>query len=328
MLRAPLRDGLGGNGAGALADDVAQDADALHLELDDVARLDPAVELQAAAAPDGAASEHVARQHRLLLREVGDDLGERVEHRAEAALGPRLAVHARGHPGRREVELVRRDEAWAHGGREVLPQPGPEADLHLAELDVTGAPVVEDRVAGDRVGGLGHARLPHPAGDHRGDLQLEVEVGRVVRPRDRHVGADHRVRIALPVDRDLIPGVRDAAEAVADVLLDEHEVADGVRPRQRGEQLDVVERQDGAAAPDGAPRGIQPLPAGPQQLEHRAADRAEVQHAVVGQRADRPFTFRHRAVPERHQPHGDSSRFLALTLRTRHSHLQHPFSCD
>ena len=80
----------------------------------------------------------------------GDDLGERVEHRAEPALGPGLAVHARRHARRRDVDLVGRRHARPDRAREVLAQARAEADLHLAELDVARAPVVEDRVARDR----------------------------------------------------------------------------------------------------------------------------------------------------------------------------------
>ena len=64
-----------------------------------------------------------------------------------------------------------------HGPRvvaEVLALGRPEADLHLAPLDVASRPVVHDRVAEDMLGGLVDAQGAAGLADHDRDLELEV----------------------------------------------------------------------------------------------------------------------------------------------------------
>ena len=56
------------------------------------------------------------------------------------------------------LDLVGGDDPRADRGGEVLALRGPEPDLHLARLEVARRPVVDDRVAEDRVPGLGLGR--------------------------------------------------------------------------------------------------------------------------------------------------------------------------
>ena len=108
------------------ADAVAQDADALDLELDDVARLDPAVELEPAAAADGAAAEDVAGHERSAPGTWAMTSGKLKSIAPSVARRPGLAVHARRHRARSRVELVRRRRGT--GPIELaksLPRPGP-----------------------------------------------------------------------------------------------------------------------------------------------------------------------------------------------------------
>src|SRR6478752_8281504 len=130
--------------ATARPDGVPQHADSRHLQLDHVARLQPApvAELEDAARPDRPRSEHVAGQQPRVPRRVLDDpLPGEVQVR-ELAAGALLTVHARDHHGTGAVELVGRDHDRAERRREVLALRRPEADLHLRALEVAGRPVV------------------------------------------------------------------------------------------------------------------------------------------------------------------------------------------
>src|SRR5919199_4169893 len=112
----------------ARADPVPEHADLLHLELDDVARLEPAAvaELEDAAGADGSRAEHVAGEQAGVARGVGDDRLPGVVHVAELAARALLPVHACGHRGARAVELVRGDHDGAEARREILPLRGAE----------------------------------------------------------------------------------------------------------------------------------------------------------------------------------------------------------
>src|ERR671936_1456957 len=97
---------------GGRPDAVVEDADPLDLELDDIARPEPAVvaELEDAARADGARAEDVPRHEVRVPRRVGDDRLPRVVHVPELAAGALLAVHAGDHRPARAVELVGGDD--------------------------------------------------------------------------------------------------------------------------------------------------------------------------------------------------------------------------
>src|SRR5438309_1127204 len=80
-----------------LPDPVAQDADSLDLELDDVAALQPALVtvLENAAGPDRPRAEHVAGAQLSIARRVRDDHVPRVVHVAEVSTRALLAVQDR-----------------------------------------------------------------------------------------------------------------------------------------------------------------------------------------------------------------------------------------
>src|SRR5438552_3902970 len=103
-------------------DSVPQHADSLHLELDDVAALQPATVsmLEDAARADGARAEHVARAQLRVPRGMGDNRLPAVVHVRQVSAGPFLAVHARDHHAARPGELVRCDDDRAEARREVL----------------------------------------------------------------------------------------------------------------------------------------------------------------------------------------------------------------
>src|SRR2546425_3467271 len=90
------------------SDTVAQHPDALDLELDDVASLQPAsvAMLEDAAGPDGAGSKDVAGPEVRVPRGVSDDGVPGVKHVGEVPARPLLAVHAGDHRAARSVELV------------------------------------------------------------------------------------------------------------------------------------------------------------------------------------------------------------------------------
>ena len=68
---------------------------------------------------------------------------------------------------------------------------------------------------------------------------------------------------------------RGPRQGVPHVLLDEHEVPDRVRPRQRSQELHLVEGEHGTAPVDRPARRVEAV--GDEQLEHRARDPTQVQ---------------------------------------------------
>src|SRR5919201_1996035 len=104
------------------SDDVIPErSDPLDLELDDVARLEPApvAVLEDAAASDGARAEDVTGQQPRMARGVAHDRLPRVVHVDEVAARSFLAVDARDHRPAPSVELVGRDDDRAEARREV-----------------------------------------------------------------------------------------------------------------------------------------------------------------------------------------------------------------
>src|SRR3569832_899448 len=89
------------------SDPIAQDADALALELDDVPFRQPAAQLETRASGRGSRPAHLARAQRLRARRVGDHVGERVVQVRGRVLAPHLAVDPLAHPRVARVELVR-----------------------------------------------------------------------------------------------------------------------------------------------------------------------------------------------------------------------------
>src|SRR5215208_2842631 len=101
---------------------VAEDADPLDLELDDVAPLQPAPVpvLEDAAGADRAGADDVAGAEHRVLRGAGEDRVPTVVEIAEVAARALRAVDAGDHLGRRAVELVGRDDDGAEARREIL----------------------------------------------------------------------------------------------------------------------------------------------------------------------------------------------------------------
>src|SRR2546421_11545671 len=84
-------------GAPRLDDPVAQEADAIDLQLHHVAALEEGAQLEAAAAADGPRADEVAWKESLGARDIGDDLLEAPVHVRGRAARPLRAVHVRGH---------------------------------------------------------------------------------------------------------------------------------------------------------------------------------------------------------------------------------------
>ena len=143
------------------------------------------------------------------------------------------------------LELVGGDDPRADRGGEVLALGGAEADLHLAGLEVAGRPVVDDRVAEDRLARLGLGERRAAAAEDDADLHLEVEGVAERGLRDRLAGAVERVRVGEVERRVVVPRVRDADRVVdapahpLDVALEGDEVADAGRLVGQLQQPDV-----------------------------------------------------------------------------------------
>jgi len=121
---------------------------------------------------------------------------------------PQLAVdpdlHAEG--AQDGQDLRRRDHDRAERGAEVLRLGGPHETLdHLAELHVAGAEVVQQDEAARHAERLLAGQVLCVPDDDDPDLQLVVESLGVGRPPDGVTVADERRRVALVVQRPLVP---------------------------------------------------------------------------------------------------------------------------
>ena len=225
---------------------VPQHADALDLQLDDVAALQPApvAVLEDAAAADRARADHVARaKHRVPRAPARASASQPWYRSREVAARALLAVHARDHLPVAAVELVGRDEHRPERRREVLALRRPEPDAHLLPLQVARRPVVQHREAAD---------LPLGA-DHRGALELVVELLRPLRIRDLVVRPVDRGRVREVEDRHLVPllrhlGAARAARAFATCSSNAMKSRTRRRLKHRRAQVDVGERVLGVLA--------------------------------------------------------------------------------
>src|SRR4029077_20669921 len=120
------------------SDTVAQDADALDLELDDIPGLQPATVavLEDAAGPNGSGAENVSRPEVRVPCRVRHDRVPRVVHVRQIPARALITVHARAHRPARAVELVRGHEQRPDARGEVLPLRRAEPDLHLGPLEI------------------------------------------------------------------------------------------------------------------------------------------------------------------------------------------------
>ena len=136
------------------------------------------------------------------------------------------------------ADLVGRHQPRAHRAERVERLTAHE--LLVAELEIARRNVVQARVAADVLECL---RLVHaPAGAPDDDCQLGLEVDRLRQPgipADFRAGADHGSR-ELGEQNGVIGRI---AAALARVLAVVHARGDDLsRPRDRGEELDLVER--------------------------------------------------------------------------------------
>src|SRR6266545_7370329 len=152
---------------------VQEHTDPCHLELDDVAALEPAAVavLEDAARPDRARAEDVPGSQVRVTRSVNDDGVPGVVHIRKLPAGALLPVDTRDHRPSRTVELVRRHDEGPQARGEVLAFRRPQADLHLRALEIACRPVVHDRESGD----------PTFTADDCRHLELVVELVRVGR---------------------------------------------------------------------------------------------------------------------------------------------------
>ena len=215
LFAGPVHDAPPGAGRGSrlpprlrLPHRVAQSAQRARRQLDLVAGREPPAGLDPAAPRDGAEPDHRARCQPLARAGVGDDVRHGVLHPGGAAGAPPLAVDADldGQLVQGAQELVRGDHDGAERGTEVLGLGRPHEALdHLAELYVAGAEVVEQHEAADCGEGLLAGQVGAVPGDDDADLELVVQRLGVGRPADGIAVADERGRVALVVQRLLVP---------------------------------------------------------------------------------------------------------------------------
>jgi len=173
---------------------VAQRADPIHLDLDDVARLQPDRRLALRTDPLGRARrDEIAGSQRGEAREIRDDLCDRenlVPRVGSLHLG---AVHSSHQIQRlRVADLVERDEFRPPGGRSV--DRLAREPLGAAILQVSGGDVVQHGKTCnivERILGCDASSMPP---DDDCEFAFEVEVLRQPRAGDLVFGADHRCR--------------------------------------------------------------------------------------------------------------------------------------
>lgn len=158
------------------ADRIAQYPDAGRLQLHHVAGLDPAVQLKAAPAADGADREELAGVDRLVERRPGQHFGEGELPVPGGPGRPGLAVD----PGRQLdgplVYFVHGEDARAHRAAEILALGRPDGEGHLEHLDIPRTDIVENRDARDQVRCLFRGEIDPAASDEEAEFELEVEL--------------------------------------------------------------------------------------------------------------------------------------------------------
>src|SRR3954467_10391148 len=223
---------------GPSSDTVAQDADALDLQLDDIARLQPAAVamLEDAAGPDCPGAENVSRTEVGVPCRVPHDGVPRVIHVRQIPARALLTVYARDHRPARAVELIRGHEHRADARGEILSLRRAEPDFHLGPLQIARGPVVHDR----------EPRDPGVSPDDRCYLELVVELVRIGRSRDLVLRTVDRCRIGEVEHRLLVPLRRNLLAAQRsrrlDVLLEHIEVAYRGRVQDGRTEGDLGER--------------------------------------------------------------------------------------
>ena len=220
------------------SDTVAQDADALDLELDDIPRLQPAAVavLEDAASPDGPGAEDVSWAEVGVPRCVRHDRVPRVVHVRQVPARALLTVDARDHHAARAVELVRGHQQRPDARGKVLPLRRAEPNLHLGPLEIARGPVVHDGEPAD----------PGVCPDYRRDLELVVELLRIGRSRNLVLRAIDRRGVREVEHRELVPLGRDLLATQRsrrlDVLLERVEVAHRRRVQDRRTEVDLGQR--------------------------------------------------------------------------------------
>ena len=183
-------------GHGGRADRVGERADAVDLELDGLAGLDPAVELEAAAAGHRPGRDHVAG-----VELLAGATRRRASRRACAAgrrSCPRTTARRRRARGRSPAVQSGSASAVTHvaadrvGERLRLDDRAEDVAPRVVGLHVAGAPVVEDEPAADGVQRLLGRRVDERLGQHARELELEVEELRVRGPPHVLAVGEHR----------------------------------------------------------------------------------------------------------------------------------------
>ena len=227
------------------------------------------------------------------------------DHRPATRLGPvDLGRHRQvvAGPGPRVRQLVGGDQPWTERAREVLALGRAEPDGGLLALEVTGRPVVEDRVATDRLlrplGRQAERRRVHQGRD----LQLVVELVRRGRAPDRLARPADLRHVAEVEDRQPVPGLGHLATATfphrPDVAFEGVEVAHRRRPEDRRPEHELTGRLDGVVVLparlesfDEVAQGVDPQAAREMVVEGR--HRLAVERRIVregGPRAHRAST--------------------------------------
>src|SRR5207244_13068741 len=112
--------------------------------------------------------------------------------------------------------LVWRDQKRAQAGGEVFSFGRPQVELHLAGLEIPGAPIVEHRETGDAAFRVGRRQVGAPPPDDSGYLKLKVQ--RLAARRNRDVVAEtHYGRSVRKIEnREVVPlGLHIQAAALA-----------------------------------------------------------------------------------------------------------------
>src|SRR3954447_3303691 len=256
VIASVLRTGTGDDGS-------REAAETLDREDDLVAGLEVPAErgfadLEETTCPDGAAPDQVSRAQTDVRGRALKHVSER-EVRVRPATARGLdAVDARRHDEVRCLgvrfprvrQLVRRHDPRSDRAREVLALGRPEPHGRLLALEVTGRPVVEDRVATDRLLGAVCGQIAGRCVDDGAHLELVVELDGVARrphrvARAADLGHVREVEDGQPVPR-LGHVLATSLPHRPDVALERVEVAEGGWPKDGGPEDEIDGVEDGA----------------------------------------------------------------------------------
>src|SRR5579884_3202608 len=128
-----------------LTDTIAQGADALHFQFDNIARLQHSPQLGSATRANCPGAEEFSGLDRLSFGGIGNQFFNAPRHGCAGTARPLLAIDPRDHGEAREIQFISRGYPGAEGAGKVLAFRRAKAAAHFGSLNIACTEVIEDR---------------------------------------------------------------------------------------------------------------------------------------------------------------------------------------